>query len=157
MTCRYLWTPLDSNIEVYGDANFAGYISTGKSTVGGIMMWSGQFVKAWSKTMGLLALSSGESELAAVVRAATEGLGLQPILRDFGLWGHVAIKSDANAAIGMVHRLGSGKVRHLAVGDLWIQHHVRSGKIRVSKKSRTRRPILLMVTRCELEANGLQP
>ena len=29
-------------------------------------MWSGQFVKAWSKTVGVLALSSGESELAAV-------------------------------------------------------------------------------------------
>ena len=28
MACRYLWTPLDSNIEVYGDANFAGCIST---------------------------------------------------------------------------------------------------------------------------------
>ena len=74
---------LDSNIEVYGDANFAGCISTRKSTVGGIIMWSGQFVKAWSKTMGVLALSSGESELAAVVRAATEGLGSQSILSDF--------------------------------------------------------------------------
>ena len=40
------------------------------------MMWSGQFVTAWSKTTGVLALSSGESELAAVVRAATEGLGI---------------------------------------------------------------------------------
>ena len=34
-------------------------------------------MKAWSKTMGVLALSSGESDLAAVVRAATEGMGLQ--------------------------------------------------------------------------------
>ena len=42
--------------------------------------------------------------------------------------GHVAVKSDATAAIGMVHRLGLGRVRHLAVGDLWTQHHVRSGK-----------------------------
>ena len=139
MTGRYLWTPLDSNIEVYGDANFAGCISTGESTVGGIIMWSGQFVTAWSKTTGVLALSSGESELAAVVRAATEGLGLQSILRDPDLCGHVAIKSDATA-IGMVHRLGSGKVRHLAVGDLWIQHHVRSGKIRVSKMSGLENP-----------------
>ena len=24
MTCRYPWTELDSNIEVFGDANFAG-------------------------------------------------------------------------------------------------------------------------------------
>ena len=37
-------------------------------------MWSGQFVKAWSKTVGVLALSSGESELAGVVRASTEGM-----------------------------------------------------------------------------------
>ena len=121
MTCRYPWTQLDNNIEVFG--------------VGGVAMWIGQFVKAWSKTMGVLALNSSESELAAVVRAATEGLGLQSILSDFVLCGHVAIKSDATAAIGMVHRLGLGTVRHLAVGDLWVQRHVRSGKIRVSRMS----------------------
>ena len=103
-------------------------------------MWSGQFVKAWPKTMGVLALSSGEFELAAVVRAATEGIGLQAILNDFCLCAHVTMMSDATAAIGMVHRLGLGKVRHLAVGDLWIQHHVRSGKIRVSKMSRVDNP-----------------
>ena len=74
-------------------------------------MWSGQFVKSWSKTLGVLALSSGESELAAVVRAATGGI-------------HVAIESDATAAIGMVHQLGLGRIRHVAVGDLWVQHHV---------------------------------
>ena len=67
---------------------------TRKSPVGGVALWSGQFVKASSKTMGVLALSGGESELAAVVRAATEGLGLQSILSDFDLCGHVAIKSD---------------------------------------------------------------
>ena len=48
MACRYSWTPLDSNIEVFGDANFAGCHSTRTSTVGGIAMWSGQFVtKLW--------------------------------------------------------------------------------------------------------------
>ena len=88
-----------------------------KSTVGGVTLWSGQFVKAWSKTMGVLALRSGEFELAAVVRSATEGLGLQTILCNFGFCGHVAIKSDASVAMGMVHRLGFGKVRRLAVGD----------------------------------------
>ena len=72
-------------------------------------------MKAWSKTMGGLELRRGESELAAVVRAATEGLGLQSILSDFDLWGHVSIKPDAKAAIGIVHRLGLGTVRHLAV------------------------------------------
>ena len=55
MACSFLWTLLDSNIEVHGDANFAGCISTTKSTVGGVVLWTGQFVKAWSKTMGVLA------------------------------------------------------------------------------------------------------
>ena len=140
MTCRYAWTQLDNNIEVLIDANFAGCHSTRKSTVGGVAMWSGQFVKAGSKTVRVLALSSGESELAAVVRAATEGMGLQSIFDDFCLCGHVAIKSDATAAIGMVHRLGLGKVRHLAVGDPWVQHHVRSRTIRVSKMSGLENP-----------------
>ena len=36
MACRYPWTELDSNIEVFGDANFAGGISRRKSTVGGV-------------------------------------------------------------------------------------------------------------------------
>ena len=90
--------------------------------------------------MGVLALSSSGSELAAVVRAATEGLGLQSFLSDFDFRGHEAIKSDATAAIGMVHRLGLGQVRHLAVGDWWIQHHFRSGKIRVSKMSGLENP-----------------
>ena len=52
-------------------------------------------------------IRSGESEVAAEVRA--EGMGLQSILNDFCLCGHVAIKSDATAAIAMVHRLGLEK------------------------------------------------
>ena len=75
-----------------------------------------------------------KSGLAAVVRAATEGMGLQSILSDFGLCGNVAITSDATAAMWMVRRLGFGKVRHQAVGDLWVQHHVRSGKHSCLKK-----------------------
>ena len=80
MACRYRWTALDSNIEVVGDANVAGCTSTTKFTVGGVALWSNQFVKAWSTTMGVLALSSGESELAAVVRQQ------QKEWETFGCW-----------------------------------------------------------------------
>ena len=117
MACRYAWTEMDSNIEVFGDANFAGCISTRKSTVGGVALWSGQFVKAWSQTMGILALSSVEFELTAVVRAATEGVGLQPLLSDFGLCSTDSAKESTT----------------FSFGDLWVQHHVRSRKMRVSK------------------------
>ena len=37
-------------------------------------------MRAWSKTVGVLALKkSGESEVAAVLRTATEGMGLRSI------------------------------------------------------------------------------
>ena len=85
-------THVDSDIEVFGDANFAECIPTRKSTVGEVALRNWQFVKASSNTMGILDLSGGESELAAVVRAPTEDMELQSILSDFGLCGHVAIK-----------------------------------------------------------------
>ena len=100
------------------------------------MEWS--FVNAWSKTMRVLALSSGESELAAVVRAATEGMGLQSILNDCCLCGHVANKSDATAAIGMVHRIGLRKSDTWLLEIFGVQHHVRSGSRAMHKVPRTR-------------------
>ena len=81
-----------------------------------------------------IALSSGESELAAVVRGATELLGLQSVFADFGLCNtRLALCSDATAAIGIVDREGLGRVRHLATADLWVQQRVRNGELSVSK------------------------
>ena len=90
--------------------------------------------------MTILALSSGESELAGVCRAGTESLGMQSVLRDFDQETTIRIKSDATAAIGMVHRLGLGRVRHLATGDLWMQQHVREGRISICKVLGTENP-----------------
>ena len=83
-------TQLNNNIEVLGDANFAGCHSTRKMHRGMCCDVQCPIREAWSKTIGVLALSSGGSELAVVVRAATEGMGLQSILKDLCLCGHVA-------------------------------------------------------------------
>ena len=56
--------------------------------------------------MDILALSSGESELGALVRGGTEGLGMQSVLNDFKISVEVKILSDASAAIGMAHQKG---------------------------------------------------
>ena len=62
--------------------------------------------------MAILALSSGESELAAVVKGAGEGLGFQSSLADFGLTLPLEIHSDATAAIGISSRRRSGHSSH---------------------------------------------
>ena len=94
--------------------------------------------------MDIIALSRGESELAAVVKGATEAMGLQAGLKDFGHDVTLNIRSDATAAIGMVKRLGLGRVRHLSVADLWIQQRLRQGGMTMSKWPGTRNPSDMM-------------
>lgn len=61
----YGWSPLTSDVVVFGDANWAGCIRTRKSTLGGFATWGGLPIKTWSRTMSILALSS------AVLRASS--------------------------------------------------------------------------------------
>ena len=129
----YPFEELPAALTIYVDSNFAGCYRTRKSTSGGAAMWGSGTIKTWSKTQPTIAISSGEAELAAVVKGATEALGLQAILADFGVKVSLEMFSDATAAIGMVRREGLGRVRHLATADLWIQQRVRHGDIAVAK------------------------
>ena len=54
-------------------------------------------------------------------------------MEDLGQRVKVSVKSDATAAIGIVARVGLGKVRHLSVSDLWIQQAARAGRVSYSK------------------------
>ena len=87
----------------------------------------------WSKTQPTIALSSGEAELSALVRATSEGLGMQAAMKEWGIEVDLIIKSDAVAAIGMVKRQGLGRIRHLAVADLWIQQKSKEGQVHFQK------------------------
>ena len=108
------------------------------------MIWGGALIKAWSKTLPTIALSTGEAELGAVVRGTAEAEGIASILDDFGVAAETVLKSDATAALGIVQRMGLGKVRHLAVADLWVQQRVRRGEISVQKTPGDTNPSDLM-------------
>ena len=43
------------------------------------------------------------------------------------------MRSDAVAAIGIVKREGLGRIRHLAVGDLWVQQRSKKGEVKFIK------------------------
>ena len=90
-------------------------------------------IKSFAKTLPVIALSSGEAELMAIVKGTTEAMGIKALLADLGMEVRLAVRSDATAAIGIVSRLGLGKVRHLAVSDLWVQKAARSGVVEYFK------------------------
>ena len=82
-------------------------------------------IKHWSNTQSTVALSSAEAELGGICKGASQGLGLQAIAKDLGFRWKLVIHADAAAAIGICKRRGLGKVRHLAVADLWLQDRIR--------------------------------
>ena len=92
-------------------------------------------MKHWSSSQASVALSVGEAEYYALVKALAEGLGLVSLGRDLGFEFRLRLWVDSNTAKAIVSRLGLGKVRHLEVRYLWAQEALRSKKFEVRKIS----------------------
>ena len=104
------------------------------SISGGVLMLGSHAVKHWSSTQHTFALSSGESEYYALVKSASQAIGLQSMLSDICVNSlGIEIKTDASAAIGIASRRGLGRVRHIEVAQLWIQEKVADGKLKLIK------------------------
>ena len=80
-----------------------------------------------------MTLSSAEAELGGIVHGATEGMGVQSVAADLGIAGGLTLRADAQAAIGICRRSGISRVRHLAVGQLWIQERIRERTVQLEK------------------------
>ena len=133
MVMWFGWQNDGSVLDAYTDTDFAGCHLTRRSTSGGIAMRGSHPIKHWSQTQTTVALSSGEAELTGICKGASIGLGLQAVAKDLGLCWDLCVHSDATAAIGICNRKGLGKIRHLAVADLWIQDKVRAKDFQLKK------------------------
>ena len=130
---EFPWQDPGVGLSTYVDTDFAGCVITRKSTSGGMCMRGAHLLKHWSNTQQTIALSSGEAELAGIVKGAGEGMGMVSAARDLGVDVDLTILADSSAAIGICRRTGIGKVRHLAVGQLWVQERVRLGDFALVK------------------------
>ena len=65
---------------------------------------------------------------------------MQALCQDLGFKLDLTILTGATAAIGICRRKGLGKVRHLAVADLWIQDKVRAQDFKLEKVAGTSNP-----------------
>ena len=68
-----------------------------------------------------------------ILKGTSEGFGLLSLASDLGLTLTLSIKTDSSAAVGICKRTGIGRVRHLAVGQLWIQDRLRNGAFKFYK------------------------
>ena len=131
-------------VDVFVDSDHAGCRQSRKSTTGFVIMQGRHSLKTGSSTQTTIALSSGEAELYAVVRGASEGLGLQALAEDLGVARSVRIWTDSAAAKGMISRTGAGRQRHLEVKYLWVQQACREERFAIRKVAGERNPADLL-------------
>jgi hypothetical protein len=100
-------------ILVSVDSDWAGRLTTRKSTSGGVMMNGKHCIKTWASTQATRATSSAEAEFYAIVEGASRGLGLKSLAKDMGINVNIVMYSDASAGRSLAFRKGLGKVRHI--------------------------------------------
>ena len=83
-------------------------------------MSGGHVLKSWSTTQATIALSSAEAELYSLVKGASQTLGMLSLARDLGVPMKATIHTDASAALSIIQRQGTGKLRHVSTQFLWI-------------------------------------
>ena len=71
------------------------------------------FTKSWSKTQSLIALSSAESELYALVRASAQAMEFQSVTRYLRQSWRTVGYSDASPALCVIQRQGLDRLRHV--------------------------------------------
>ena len=69
----------------------------------------------------------------AAVKATAEAIGVDRMAHGWGDASDMTVHIDSSAAIGVVNRRGSGKLRHIRVGQLWIQEMAEEGEVKVRK------------------------
>ena len=115
-------------LEGFGDSDWAGDKSGMKSTSGGAVFLGKSMLKSWSSSQSVIALSSGEAELYAMMKLTTQVLGIISLASDFKWNLSGEVRTDSSAAIGIANRVGlGGRSRHLRVQYLWIQECIEQG------------------------------
>ena len=112
-------------LQVYSDTDWAACKRTRKSTACGTFILGGNLLYSYSRGLGMICLSSGESEFNGGVAAASEALFFKQILEFHGHSVGVNIWLDSSAARGVFQRQGVGRIRHLEAKSLWVQEALR--------------------------------
>ena len=133
----YGWQEKPSQLDIYTDSDWAAEKVTRRSTSGGVIMQGRHLIHHWSRTQGIVALSSGEAELNASVKGVSEGLQLKYVAEALGRKLRIELFGDSTAAKGILMRSGSGSVKHLSTKQLWVQGKVEKGEVKVTKIKRT--------------------
>ena len=120
-------------MQCKSDSDWAGCVRSRKSTSSSYLFHGRHLLRASSTTQVTPALSSGEAEFYALVKAASIGLGAVHMAKDWGMDLRLKLFTDSSSALGTATRRGVGKIRHLSAQSLWIQQKLADSEMTVEK------------------------
>ncbi len=88
-------------------------------------MFGSHCLKTCNQTQETIALSSGESDLHGIAKAARMGIGIKSMFKGTWLEVEIQVNTDSSAARSMSSRRGAGRVRRLEVGEVVVLDRVR--------------------------------
>ena len=127
-------------LVVFSDSDDAGCTATRKSTSCGCMMHGDHLIQFYSSTQHVIALSSGESEFYAGIKAGSTLLGGVSTMLDLGISLNAELRFHATAAKAMLSRRGFGKAKRISRCHLWLQQRIADGEITLTKVGTARNP-----------------
>ena len=95
------WQAQPAVAITFTDSDWAGCSRTARSTSGGIITIGQHVVKTHPRQQRVVALSSAEAELYAMVAASAETLAIMAYARDLGMTLGGEVYADSSAALGI--------------------------------------------------------
>jgi hypothetical protein len=123
--------PRQSRLEAFVDADFAGCLSTRKSTTGFVFTLNAGAICWSSKLQSVVAVSTTEAEYIAAAAAVREALWLQKLLASFDMKVlPVVIECDSQGALSLMqHVVASQRSKHIDVQFHFVRDRVASGDV----------------------------
>ena len=140
LVMMFKWQSPTETVTSFTDSDWAGCSRTAKSTSGGIVCIGEHVIKTYSHPQKVIALSSAEAELYAMVAASAESLAIMVYAEDLGARMGGEVYVDSSAALGISQRCGIGKVRRLRTQGLWVQEARLTGRLAYRKVLGTKNP-----------------
>ncbi|MCR9077354.1 MAG: hypothetical protein NXI07_15050, partial [bacterium] len=111
---KYPYQQDPKNVTSFADADFAGDDFL-RSTSAVADFHGCHPIDFAATTQSVRALSTGEAEFYAIVKAGASVILSRQLMDGFGMSGTATVRSDATAGIGIARRSGSGRLKHLQV------------------------------------------
>jgi hypothetical protein len=124
---------LPSQVVYECDSDWAEDRTTRRSTTSIFGYFGAHLLETQVASQAVVALSSGEAEFYAIGRAAASSILLRQFFEQCGVAVASVVASDSSAGRSIATRIGSGKVRHLQIRDLWVQERVRNKELMIQR------------------------